>query len=453
MTANLADEALERLNYFNGQRLAATDFRAEQSYLVGMRRVLNRSLYTDGIVAGLEVERDKGNSHRVIVRRGLAFDHLGREIVVPEDVEVLAMGTPSTTPGVVFGNLLVASYREQRRHPAADACAVAAPCTTTCSGDLAWGAPTRIAQDAVFEVLDSWPAADSGRIVLAQLELTPTCEVRKVMLGVRKYAVSVKSGKTRAMSIVGEHDIAPGNPKVLRFHVADGLPDRAVLYLKGGEFSPLWYSELPSHTHKVNVKVKDNNLPIDFNHSHAMEGQVAKDGAHVHSYWHQAATGGGGVLQGPADPSTWPNNVVAENDPHNFLRESGAHTHDLSQIKIGAPIPASITLTPDFATSSVDPTGLGPGARGAPAYRYFQEMEVKLDTVPVTQEMLQQTALVQLGIGASQNPEQDPFVAQGTPAIDLTMVNLALGPGEHTLEFIVPAGKGGGKLYYNLYID
>ena len=45
MSANPPDEALARLNYFNGQRLAAADFRSEQSYHLGMRRVLNRSLY------------------------------------------------------------------------------------------------------------------------------------------------------------------------------------------------------------------------------------------------------------------------------------------------------------------------------------------------------------------------------------------------------------------------
>ena len=55
MSANPSDDALQRLNYFNGQRLAAADFRAEQGHHMGMRRVLNRSLYSPGIVVGLEV--------------------------------------------------------------------------------------------------------------------------------------------------------------------------------------------------------------------------------------------------------------------------------------------------------------------------------------------------------------------------------------------------------------
>ena len=164
MSANQADD-LQRLNYFNGQRLAAGDFRAEQAHHLGMRRVLNRSLYSRGIVVGLEVETRPADKHKVIVREGLAFDHLGREIFVPQDLSVQVMGAPSTTPGVVFGNLLTVSYREQRRFPVSERCAVVTP-YKPCSGDLPWGAPTRIAADAVFEFLDSWPADDSGRVVL-----------------------------------------------------------------------------------------------------------------------------------------------------------------------------------------------------------------------------------------------------------------------------------------------
>ena len=100
MSANQSDEALQRLNYFNGQRLAATDFRAEQGHHLGMRRVINRSLYSPGIVVGLEVIRAQSNppdpldKHRVIVKHGLAFDNLGREIFLPVDVAVQVMGAP-----------------------------------------------------------------------------------------------------------------------------------------------------------------------------------------------------------------------------------------------------------------------------------------------------------------------------------------------------------------------
>ncbi len=160
----------------------------------------------------------------MIVRDGLAFDHLGREIFVPADVSVLVSGTPSTTPGVVFGNLLVVSYRETRALPGAtDVCRRRA-LSRRAARQLAWGAPTRVVADAVFEVLDTWPAADSGKVVLAQVELSKTCEVVRCSPGVRKYAVPVKAGKTRVLSLVGDGDVAPDCPKVLHFHIADGLP-------------------------------------------------------------------------------------------------------------------------------------------------------------------------------------------------------------------------------------
>jgi hypothetical protein len=43
------------------------------------------------------------------------------------------MGAPSTKKGVVFGNLLVVSYRDQRTHIVSDGCSVPAPCSP-CNG-------------------------------------------------------------------------------------------------------------------------------------------------------------------------------------------------------------------------------------------------------------------------------------------------------------------------------
>jgi len=109
MSVDRSEDALQRLNYFNGERLAAADFRAEQAHHVEIRRLLNRSLFAPGIVVGLEVEPIKSSDpidkRSVLVRSGLAFDNQGREIYLPEDVKVQVMGAPSSTPGVVFGNL------------------------------------------------------------------------------------------------------------------------------------------------------------------------------------------------------------------------------------------------------------------------------------------------------------------------------------------------------------
>jgi hypothetical protein len=455
MSANPTDEALARLNYFNGQRLVAADLRSEQAYHLAMRRVLNRSLYAPGIVTGFEVEPDGSDVHRVVVRQGLAFDQLGREIYLPADVSVYVNGTPSTAPGVVMGNLLVVSYREQRAFPVATSCVVGAP-YRACGSELAWGAPTRVLADAVFEVLDSWPAADSGKVVLAQIEFSPTCTVVRCAPGVRKYAVPVKAGKTRVLSLVGDGDVAPEAPKVLHFHIADGLPERAQLYLRGGRISSLWYSELARHTHNVHVRVDDDAVwKKDLTHSHSLQGSMSEDGAHRHTYQVRSKKELGGVAH--AD-GAWveSDGKYFDTDRDNPIVSSGAHTHDLSDVELGPPDPAlSLDLTPDFSTSSVDETGMVPGVRTHQnPYTYFKELAVKLDGTTVTAKILEQLpTLAQLGVGESTTPDSEPFVAEGSAAIDLLLLGIDLLPGAHKLEFVVPDKQGGGKLFYALYID
>ena len=77
--------------------------------------------------------------HHVVVRPGLAIDHLGRVIVIDEDQEVLVQGIPSSEPGWVFGNYLTISYAEEKENEADDGCQVKSGCC-----DVAWGGPTRI---------------------------------------------------------------------------------------------------------------------------------------------------------------------------------------------------------------------------------------------------------------------------------------------------------------------
>ena len=80
---------VERLHYFNGRRLEAADLELEQRYHMDMRRLLNRELFTPGVVSGLEVaqalaEDGKPSKTKVRVADGLALDPLGRELVVAE---------------------------------------------------------------------------------------------------------------------------------------------------------------------------------------------------------------------------------------------------------------------------------------------------------------------------------------------------------------------------------
>lgn len=72
----------ERNHYFYGKLLTVRDFESEQRYHSAKRRLSNRLLFGSGVVAGLQVIMVDDTS--VSVQAGLAFDDLGREVVLPE---------------------------------------------------------------------------------------------------------------------------------------------------------------------------------------------------------------------------------------------------------------------------------------------------------------------------------------------------------------------------------
>jgi hypothetical protein len=455
MSANPADPALERLNYFNGQRLAASDFRAEQGYHMGMRRVLNHALYSPGIVTGLEVDRDPTNKHRVIVRRGLAFDNLGREIFLPEDVYVVAMGAPSSQKGVVFGNLLVISYREQRTHTVSDNCVTAAPCAP-CSGDLAWGAPTRITAEVVFEFLDGWPSNDSGKIALAQIELSKSCEVQQILPGVRKYAMPVKPQQARGVSLEGEKDLDHSNPKILYFHVANGYPESVTLYLRGRHFSSLYYTELGKHSHTITIPT----LHVVIDHGHTITSTFktkAGQGTHRHSFYWDHGNWGAFDMEQP-DTSQWL--IKDENDNlGNPFIVSGAHQHDLEPIGVD-PLVKTIDV-PVTGTNSDAGVSDVSARNGTPALSLFNTLRIWLDGQPITEQICDQLEAKpgQAGkwkvvVGGDVRLNGTSLsTGDGTGEIDLLKLGLEIGLGQHKLEFRVPEPDTGGSLQYNLYVS
>jgi hypothetical protein len=461
MSAKTSDPALERLNYFNGQRLAAADLRAEQGHHVGMRRVLNRSLYSPGVVVGLEVVKapedpsDASWKHKVLVRHGLAFDHLGREIFVPADVTVLVMGAPSQAKGVVFGNLLTISYRESRRHPVNDSCAVQSG--GGCGGDLPWGAPSRIVADWVFEFLDSWPAEDSGRIVLGQIELNKNCEVERVMPGVRRYAVPVKPQQAQPVSIEGEKDIDKDNSKTLYFHVNGGSPDSATLYLRARRFSTLFYTELGQHTHGASV-----NIPIktfDLSHSHSIGNtKTGLAGDHSHRIFVDVKdiitdeSIGFGVDSENKGECDWVADII-EGVP--------GHSHDLTNLVVNhTSLTVDVALSGSSNISNQGVTDLNMRVGNKKALTFFRELQVKLDGMPITDLILTQLKAKpgqgalwnELGNGLGTHKLASP---EGTGEIDLLKLGVELGLGEHRLEFFVDPllADNGGNLQFNLYVS
>src|SRR5687768_10799673 len=208
------DDRLDRLNYYNGQRLEADDFRQEQQYHIFVRRALNRSLYSDGIAAGLEVTAKEGDLHKVVVSPGLALDQLGREIILREEAEVQVMGTPSEVEGEVFGNYVCLADQEEKTSELEDRCAMAAGgkgVTRT------WGGPSRIRAGATLSIRPSWPSAAEKQVVLAQLELDKNCAIRDVHTFVRKYAAAAPKAAVHPFALEGEADIDPDNSKKIYF--------------------------------------------------------------------------------------------------------------------------------------------------------------------------------------------------------------------------------------------
>jgi hypothetical protein len=81
--------AAKRPNYFAGQLLTERDLRDEQSYFRAKNGQHNRYLHGHGVVCGLRVvPADPARLAGVVVEPGLALDPWGREIVVPEAVEL-----------------------------------------------------------------------------------------------------------------------------------------------------------------------------------------------------------------------------------------------------------------------------------------------------------------------------------------------------------------------------
>lgn len=75
---------LERNRYFYGKLLSVEDFQREQAYMNHKRRLLNRLLYGDGVLCGMQVLVVDEES--ISIEMGVALDAFGREIVVEQPI-------------------------------------------------------------------------------------------------------------------------------------------------------------------------------------------------------------------------------------------------------------------------------------------------------------------------------------------------------------------------------
>lgn len=78
-----SSEYLERIQFFNGERLFASDLQSLESFNREMRWLHNQSLHQAGVGSGFQVVGNTGD-RQVSVSPGYALDSCGREIVLTE---------------------------------------------------------------------------------------------------------------------------------------------------------------------------------------------------------------------------------------------------------------------------------------------------------------------------------------------------------------------------------
>lgn len=497
------EKPLERLNYFNGQRLQAGDFRLEQDYHMRVRRWLNRSLYTAGIAMGLEVYAVPGRPV-VKVQPGLAIDALGREIILLEAQDVPVM---HDAPGQgMKGSHLVIRYHEELLAQQ-DACC--SPMGT--NGDrLALGGPSRVLAEPILECVADLPHEASGKVLLGRILLTPECKsIASIDTSVRRYIGDASAAKVRQYALEGFRDVDPGNPATVRFHIRGRQPASVTLYLRSERFPKYFYTEIGRHAHSstADAGLGATTGPaskID-NHVHSSGGiAVAPHQNHSHQIfgWVSTSTAGGpfdflNPLEWPNFLGTWPPGptllgTAPTNEPPFMLRAIttiGAKidavninvmpqeenvgnkvglrlsSELLSHTVAGNTGPPSSSLTAaqlhtHSFTTSIGEFGADIDASDGQALAFVSGLKIHLDGRDVTAEVLTQIRRNRppaedwsgLGIGGSAN---DPFSLNGTGPIRLDYL-APIDEKEHqiTLSAPVTAGKrNGGRIHYNLYVE
>jgi hypothetical protein len=457
----MATEGLERLGYHNGQRLEAADLLLEQHYHIDVRRLLNRGLFTPGVVSGLEVEkivRSDGSveGRKVRVRLGVAIDPLGREIVLREDTEVEVPNQPPTTG---IGYFLIARYSEQ----------LVAGGDPWCGGPDGAPTPARVREEPVLEWSEDVPThrrcqrGDEGvdcGVLLALVVLDASCEVDHVLTGVREYARPTHVSQVQAFSFEGEKDIDLANAKELNFRIRGGAPASVALYLWGGKFSSLFYTELGRHAHLTpSVSLSAEKVDLN-NHTHGLVtggGTALSDGSHRHRIKAEPEVfdklftfdlGGAGTYHDRSTEDILP-----------FIEDAGSHSHGL-QLTGSTSGPNTNesgrththSLTAPASTNEVG--NVSGSARSGNAHTYLDDLRVALDDQDITQLILDRyvpQSWGTLGNGQANHPFNDK---EGTGPIDLVEIaaeiGVDLGAESHRLTFSVQSG--GGKVLYNLYV-
>jgi hypothetical protein len=508
---------VERLHYFDGQRLVARDLELEQRYFIEVRRMLNRGLYAPGVVDGLEPSKVDGRHIRV--SHGLALDPAGREVILLSDTTLTAPSRLPTSP--LGGYFLVIQYGEETQ-----------PGTRAdCREGVGTTPPDLIRETPHLAWTETWPnqqaCGDKGHpsdcaVVLALVTLDASCQISAIDPAVRQYAHSAVPSQVHAYGLEGEKDIDPSNPKILHFQIRGGPPDAVLLYLWADAISSLFYTELGSHLHHLSTTVTVPQTDVA-SHTHSVPPATTSQDAHVVSDAVVQGSAGQGIDPGhdqlaagttghthpirqaampafgigPIDqgfglspdqldsvltftqtthdnqntwsgiPSTYGPTKPFDSTARpgtNFIQMDGVHTHESGRAESDTATAGTFN-TAETIHVSADTVDAGNTASAAgslpyqardgdPAYGYFDSLQIKLDGTDITGLVTAQLGWTSLGDGTASHP----MVTSGTGSIDLVRLGLSLGVGGHKLElFLNPAAKpsanSGGKVLYNLFVQ
>jgi hypothetical protein len=135
---------LERVNYFQGQLLSASDLLVEQEYFLARLRRHNRYMHGWGVVSGLTVTTE--TSTTIVVEPGFAIDCFGNEIHVCTQVRLPVQRVADTR----FVVIRFSETKTSPTPPASDA-------TTPSTDEVAY---SRIREGFHIEVVGTDPTSN-----------------------------------------------------------------------------------------------------------------------------------------------------------------------------------------------------------------------------------------------------------------------------------------------------
>jgi hypothetical protein len=491
------EKPIERLKFYNGQRLEADDLKLEQEYHIRVRRWINKSLYSAGIGEGLEVLPDLGNKQQVLVGSGMALDNEGREIILLDGQAIKALG-----------NYLFIQYREETRAENGDQCNPRG----NGKGQLAWGGPSRVRAEPILGFCNDFPHESSGKVVLAQIEFNPDCTVRYVHNYPRRYIGQASNAMVRQYALEGERHIDKDNPGRIYFHIRGRQPNAVTLYLRAEKFSTLYYTELGKHNHAITVNVNSVTIPA---HSHPLtlvtdattdpptttSGKTALDGIHNHVINDIKANVNGALTNDPLsgepiyasfpaviiDPTAREASLKIWFKETIDLNDSEAHFHTIPNSTdsepaktlplsgTGSSLPAGVTDFTYTARGGDSANPPDPVNNPIEPLSYVKNLQIHIGNVDVngkwpepgsgkkcTDEILTQLRNLQPTIWGDSTKTKDelgdgskdhPLANNGTGAIRLDLLSneLSFPEGQYYIDLIVPSG--GGRVVYNLYVE